>query len=79
VVAKIQERWPEWDPLTEMVKLAEMTTDPELKLSILKEVIKRWLPELKSVAVSGSGEDGKIEHSIKVSFVDSALKGEDGA
>jgi len=54
--AEAQAAYPNFNPLTELFKFYHETEDEKLRLDCLKEINKKFVPDLKSVDVVSNGE-----------------------
>lgn len=74
----VRQRYPEFDPLLEMAKIATSEdTDAQLKFNALKEITKYFYPQLKAVEHSGEG-GGPLRATVTMRFESSRAPESDG-
>lgn len=57
-------KYPTFNPIVELLELYYQVTDPKLKLDALKELAKKYVPDLKAVEVTNLGTQ-QLEIVIK--------------
>lgn len=56
----INEKYPEYNPVLDMIDLAQKSDDPEMRFKCSKEVAGYLFPKRKAVEVSGTNDEALV-------------------